>query len=145
MPRIRIALAAIAVALTAAGAAGGAATGSKINLVAYWAPAAAFAKIIPAFQATSAGKATSVSQSYGASGDQTRAVLGGLPADIVDLSLLPDMSELVKGRIVDRSWNANRYHGFVTDSVVVLVLRDGNPKHIKSWDDLTKKGVDIIT
>ena len=145
MPRIRIALAAIAVALTAAGAAGGAATESKINLVAYSTPAAAFAKIIPAFQATSAGKDTSVSQSYGASGDQTRAVLGGLPADIVDLSLLPDMSELVKGGIVDRSWNANRYHGFVTDSVVVLVLRDGNPKHIKSWDDLTKKGVDIIT
>src|SRR6266566_2911895 len=102
MPRIRIALAAVAVALTAAGAAGGAATDTNINLVAYSTPAAAFAKIIPAFQATSAGKDTSVSQSYGASGDQTRAVLGGLPADIVDLSLLPDMSELVKAGIVDR-------------------------------------------
>jgi sulfate/thiosulfate-binding protein len=145
MRRIRIALAAVAVALTTAGAAGGAATDTKVNVVAYSTPAAAFAKIIPAFQATSAGKDTSFSQSYGASGDQTRAVLGGLPADIVDLSLLPDMSELVKGGIVDRSWNANRYHGFVTDSVVVFVLRDGNPKHIKSWDDLTKKGVDIVT
>src|SRR5947209_8444246 len=86
-----------------------------------------------------------VAVTLAAAGAQTRAVLGGLPADIVDLSLLPDMSELVKGGIVDRSWNANRYHGFVTDSVVVFVLRDGNPKHIKSWDDLTKKGVDIIT
>src|SRR5437868_6718663 len=131
MPRIRSALAAVAVTLAAAGAAGGATTDTKIDLVAYSTPAAAFAKIIPAFQATSAGKDTSFSQSYGASGDQTRAVLGGLPADIVDLSLLPDMSELVKGGIVDRSWNANRYHGFVTDSVVVFVLRDGNPKHIK--------------
>ena len=65
--------------------------------------------------------------------------------DLVDLSLEPDITSLVDAGIVDRSWNANAYHGFVTNSVVVFVLRDGNPKQIKSWDDLTRKGVDVIT
>src|SRR5467141_2700543 len=82
-------------ALVLAGTATGAASDTKINLVAYSTPAAAFAKIIPAFQDTAAGKGVSFSQSYGASGDQARAILGGLPSDVVDLSLQPDMTELV--------------------------------------------------
>jgi len=145
MPRLRTLLALSVLALAFASGASGAASDTKLNLVAYSTPAAAFAKIIPAFQATPAGKDVSFSQSYGASGDQARAVLGGLPADVIDLSLQPDMTDLVNAGIVDRSWNHNKYNGFVTDSVVVFVLRDGNPKKIKSWDDLTKKGVDVIT
>jgi sulfate/thiosulfate transport system substrate-binding protein len=132
-------------ALVLVGAAGGATRGTKLSLVAYSTPQAAFAKIIPAFQGTSAGKDVDFSQSYGASGDQARAVIGGLSADVVDLSLQPDMTDLVNAGIVGRDWNANKFHGFVTDSVVVFVLRDGNPKKIRSWDDLTKKGVDVIT
>jgi sulfate transport system substrate-binding protein len=142
---IRASLALAVVALTAAGLATGAARDTKISLVAYSTPRDAFAKIIPAFQAASAGKDTSFTQSYGASGEQARAVVAGLQADVVDLSLQPDMSVLVNAGIVGRDWNANKHKGFVTDSVVVFVLRDGNPKHIKTWDDLTKKGVEVIT
>jgi sulfate transport system substrate-binding protein len=145
MPRIQTLAALLAVALAVAGGASGASKDAKLNLVAYSTPAAAFAKIIPAFQSTPAGKGVSFSQSYGASGDQARAVLGGLPADVLDLSLQPDMTTLVQAGIVDRNWNHGRYQGFVTTSVVVFVLRDGNPKKIKTWDDLTKKGVDVIT
>jgi len=145
MPRIKTLLAATVLTLVAAGIASGAARDTKINLVAHSTPRDAFAKIIPAFQSTPAGKDTSFSQSYGASGEQARAILSGLKADVVELSLQPDMSDLVKAGLVDRSWNANRYHGFVTNSVVVFVLRDGNPKHIRRWDDLLKKGVDVIT
>jgi sulfate transport system substrate-binding protein len=145
MPRIKTLAALLAVALAVAGGASGASKDAKLNLVAYSTPAAAFAKIIPAFQSTPAGKGVSFSQSYGASGDQARAVLGGLPADVLDLSLQPDMTTLVQAGIVDRNWNHDRYQGFVTTSVVVFVLRDGNPKKIKTWDDLTKKGVDVIT
>jgi sulfate/thiosulfate transport system substrate-binding protein len=142
---IRTSTALLALLLITAGVATGAARDTKIDLVAYSTPRDAFAKIIPAFQATSAGKDTSFSQSYGASGEQARAIVAGLKADVIDLSLQPDMGDLVKAGIVARDWNANRYRGFVTDSVVVFVLRDGNPKKIKTWDDLTKKGVDVIT
>jgi sulfate/thiosulfate transport system substrate-binding protein len=145
MPRLKTLAALLAVALAVAGGASGASKDAKLNLVAYSTPAAAFAKIIPAFQSTPAGKGVSFSQSYGASGDQARAVLGGLPADVLDLSLQPDMTTLVQAGIVDRNWNHDRYQGFVTTSAVVFVLRDGNPKKIKTWDDLTKKGVDVIT
>ena len=122
-----------------------AASDTRIDLVAYSTPRDAFTKIIPAFQETKAGADTSFSQSYGASGEQARAIVAGLGADVVDLSLQPDMGELVRAGLVARSWNANRYRGFVTRSVVVFVLRDGNPKRIKSWDDLLKKGVEVVT
>jgi sulfate transport system substrate-binding protein len=119
--------------------------GTSLSLVAYSTPKDAYAKIIPAFQGTPAGKDVSFSQSYGASGDQARAVAAGLSADVVALSLEPDVSALVKKGIVPSNWNANPYHGMVTDSVVVFVVRDGNPKHIHTWGDLTKKGVQVVT
>jgi len=145
MLRIRVLLLTILVSLAAAAIATAAATDSRIDLVAYSTPRDAFAKIIPAFQGTKAGADTSFSQSYGGSGEQARAVVAGLNADVVDLSLQPDMTELVSKGIVPRNWNANRYYGFVTRSVVVFVLRDGNPKHVKTWDDLLKKDVEVVT
>jgi sulfate transport system substrate-binding protein len=145
MPRLKTLCALAVLALAVAGGASGAAADTKLSLVAYSTPAAAFAKIIPAFQSTGAGKNVSFSQSYGASGDQARAVLSGLPADVIDLSLQPDMTSLVQAGVVGRDWNHNKFNGFVTASVVVFVLRDGNPKKIKTWDDLTRKGVDVIT
>ncbi|HYX77052.1 MAG TPA: sulfate ABC transporter substrate-binding protein, partial [Gaiellaceae bacterium] len=66
-------------------------------------------------------------------------------ADIVALSLAPDVSTLVKKGIVPSNWTKNPYHGMVTDSVVVFVVRNGNPKHIHTWADLTKSGVQVIT
>src|SRR5215210_4885204 len=122
MTRIRLLLLAALVSLVATGVAIGAATDTRIDLVAYSTPRDAFAKIIPTFKETKAGADTSFSQSYGASGEQARAIVAGLSADVVDLSLQPDMGELVKAGVVDRSWNANRRHGFVTRSVVVFVL-----------------------
>jgi len=119
--------------------------GTTLNLVAYSTPKDAYAKIIPAFQGTAAGKNVSFNQSYGASGDQARAVGAGLSADIVALSLEPDVSTLVKKGIVPSNWKQNKYRGIVTDSVVVFVVRDGNPKNIHTWADLTKKGVQVIT
>jgi len=150
MIRIRLLLLTILVSLAASGVATAfgalaAATDARIDLVAYSTPRDAFAKIIPAFQATKAGEDTSFSQSYGGSGEQARAVVAGLNADVVDLSLQPDVGVLVDAGIVPRNWNANPYRGFVTRSVVVFVLRDGNPKRIKTWDDLLKKGVDVVT
>jgi len=118
---------------------------TTLSLVAYSTPKDAYGKIISAFQATSAGKNVSFNQSYGASGDQARAVAAGLSADIVALSLEPDVSTLVKKGIVPSNWNQNRYHGMVTDSVVVFVVRDGNPKKIHTWADLTRSGVQVIT
>jgi len=118
---------------------------TTLALVAYSTPKDAYAKIIPAFESTAAGKDVSFTQSYGASGDQARAVGAGLSADLVALSLEPDVSTLVKKGIVPSNWNQNSYHGMVTDSVVVFVVRDGNPKKIHTWADLTKSGVQVIT
>jgi sulfate transport system substrate-binding protein len=117
----------------------------KLSLVAYSTPREAYAKLIPLFQATPAGDGVSFTQSYGASGDQARAVQAGLKADIVALSLAPDVDSLVKAGLVDPKWNRQSYRGIVTDSVVAFAVRDGNPKKIKSWDDLLKPGVQVIT
>jgi len=140
----RTIIAAIAALILATGAAA-ATKDTKISLVAYSTPGAAFAKIIPAFQKTAAGKDISFDQSYGASEVQAKAVIAGLPADVVDLSLEPDMQRLVSAGLVAKNWNKNAYGGFVTRSVVVFVVRNGNPKKIKTWDDLVKPGVQVVT
>jgi len=125
--------------------AAGAARDTKLALVAYSTPKDAYAQLIPAFQKTAAGKDVSFSQSYGASGDQSRAVAAGLPADIVALSLAPDITSLVQKHLVAQSWNKDKFKGMVTRSVVVFVVRDGNPKKIKTWADLVKPGVQVVT
>src|SRR5205823_4613099 len=143
MKIIWIALAGVALI---AGSASGASKGGSVDLVAYSTPKDAYGKIISAFQGTAAGNGVGFTQSYGASGDQARAVAAGLPADIVALSLDPDVDLLVHKNLVPKTWRStNRYHGIVSDSVVVFVVRDGNPKHIKGWGDLVKPGVQVIT
>src|SRR5919202_3696318 len=107
--------------------AAGAARDTKLALVAYSTPREAYGQLIPAFQKTAAGKDISFSQSFGASGEQSRAVASGLPADVVAFSLQPDVASLVGKGLVAKSWSKDAYHGMVTDSVVVFVLRDGNP------------------
>jgi len=143
------ALGLLAAALAAtAGIGSAAATRSadtKLNLVAYSTPREAYGKVIPAFQKTAAGEDVSFTQSYGASGEQTRAVKAGLEADIVALSLAPDVDELVAAGKVDAKWKKQSYKGMVTNSVVVFVVRDGNPKKIKSWNDLLRSDVDVVT
>src|SRR5881227_3588985 len=117
----------------------------KLALVAYSTPQAAYEQIIKAFQQTPAGKNVEFTQSYGASGDQSRAVASGLPADVVEFSLQPDMKRLVDANIVAPTWDSNKYKGIVTNSVVVIATRKGNPKGIKDWPDLVKPGVKVIT
>lgn len=144
--RIRRSIGGLALAaLVAAGAAGGAAKDTGLSLVAYSTPKEAYAKIIPAFQATAAGKGVSFTQSYGGSSEQSRAVQAGLPADVVALSLAPDVTDLVRAGLVDPGWNRDRWHGIVSDSVVVFVVRNGNPKHITTWRDLVRPGIQVIT
>jgi sulfate transport system substrate-binding protein len=85
-------------------------------------------------------------QSFGASGEQSRAVLNGLSADVVAFSLSPDINRLSKAGLVDANWKTAAPHGAnVSNSVVVLAVRKGNPKHIKTWDDVVKPGVQVIT
>jgi sulfate transport system substrate-binding protein len=116
-----------------------------LSLVAYSTPQAAYEKIIPAFQKTEAGKNVKFTQSYGASGDQSRAIEAGLPADFVMFSLETDMTRLVEADMVDAGWNTDEHKGIITDSVVALITRSGNPKGIKDWSDLVKKDVEVIT
>jgi sulfate transport system substrate-binding protein len=117
---------------------------TRLTLVAYSTPEEAFRKIIPAFNKTPEGEGVSFDQSYASSGEQSRAVEGGLPADVVDFSLEPDMTRLVDAGLVDEDWNQNEYDGFVTDSVVVFMVRKGNPENIQTWDDLIKPGIEVI-
>jgi sulfate/thiosulfate-binding protein len=145
-----IALASGAVlALTACG--GGSSSGSgggskvELDLVAYSTPQAAYTAEIKAFQKTQAGKHITFKTSYGASGDQSRAVAAGQSADIVAFSLAPDIDRLVKGKLVATNWADNQYKGMITDSVAVITTRNGNPKGLKSWDDLVKPGIKVLT
>ncbi|HYM45539.1 MAG TPA: sulfate ABC transporter substrate-binding protein [Solirubrobacteraceae bacterium] len=140
------ALASIAAVLGLAACGSGSASGEKhVTLVAYSTPQGAYEKLIPAFGATAEGRGVSFSQSYGPSGEQSRAVANGLHADVVNFSLEGDVEKLVKAGLVSPSWNRNATHGFVTDSVAVIVVRKGNPKHITGWSDLVKPGVQVLT
>ena len=139
-----IALAAIAALATSAGAASARNTSTKLALVAYSTPTDAYKELIPLFQKTDAGKDITFSTSFGSSGEQAAAVHNGLPADIVALSLAPDVAVLTQAGLVSSTWNRDPYGGLVTRSIVVFVVRKGNPKGIKTWQDLIKPGVDVI-
>ena len=124
--------------------AGGDGSGGKLTLVAYSTPEEAFRELIPAFNRTPEGEGVGFDQSYASSGEQSRAVEGGLPADVVEFSLEPDITRLVEAGLVDADWNQNEYDGMVTDSVVVFMVRKGNPENIRTWDDLIKPGIEVI-
>jgi sulfate/thiosulfate transport system substrate-binding protein len=146
VPRRILALSVLAVIALALVAGASARTNSgSISLVAYSTPRAAYADLIPAFQKTAGGKDTSFSQSYGASGEQARAVEAGLKADVVALSLEPDVTALVNKGLVPRTWKNDKFNGIVTRSVVVFAVRRGNPKKIRDWADLVKPGVQVVT
>ncbi len=149
IPLLAIAVAAIAIGgcggTSEAGEASSGDGDTRLSLVAYSTPKEAYEELIPAFQATADGKGVSFDQSYGASGDQSRAVASGQPADVVALSLAPDVDKLVEPGLVDANWADTPTDGFVTSSVVVFAVRKGNPKNIQTWDDIVKEGVEVIT
>ena len=145
---LAVAMAALTAAVAAGCGGGDSASGSggSVALVAYSTPQQAFEEgLIPAFQDTSAGEGASFTTSFGSSGDQRRAVEAGQPADFVDLSLEPDLLSLVDAGLVAKDWNANPHRGIITDSVVVLSVRPGNPKGIEDWADLVSGDVEVIT
>jgi sulfate/thiosulfate-binding protein len=129
----------------AASSSSGGGASTQLALVAYSTPKKAYDALTSAFEQSSGGKGVSFTESFGASGSQSRAVDSGQPADVVAFSTTPDMTRLVKDGIVSKDWDANAEKGISSDSVVVLVVRKGNPKHITGWDDLIKPGVDVVT
>ena len=151
--QVAMALATAATVLTAcgggssdvAGGGDGPKADTTLTLVAYAVPEPGWSKIIPAFAATPQGKGVDVTTSYGASGDQSRAVVDGKPADIVNFSVEPDVTRLVKAGKVAADWNADVTKGIPFGSVVSLVVRKGNPKNIKDWDDLLAPGIEVVT
>ena len=132
------------VTLAALVAAAAAAAATNLSIVGYSIPTSVFPKLISGYQATPAGKDINFQTSFAASEVQSKAVAAGLPADVVNFSISTDMDRLVQSKLVDKTWSQNKYHGIVSKSVVVFVLRNGNPKHIKTWDDLVKSGVDVV-
>jgi sulfate transport system substrate-binding protein len=139
-------------AVTACGGAsdtiGGSSTdkGSKsLSLVAYSTPQVVYDEIIPEFQKTGSGEGVGFKSSFGASGEQSRAVEAGLKADVVSFSIEPDITRLVDAGLVGKDWSSKPHKGLVTTSVVSFIVREGNPKNIKTWDDLVKPGVSVLT
>jgi sulfate/thiosulfate transport system substrate-binding protein len=145
-------VAAVAAALVVAGCGGGddAATGGNggsvgLTLVAYSTPREVYEELIPMFAKTPQGQGVSFDQSYASSGEQSRAVESGLPADVVAFSLEPDVTRLVDADLVSPGWARDEHDGMVSDSVVVFAVRKGNPKGIRGWDDLVRDDVEVIT
>ena len=134
-----------ALALAACSAAGTTDDATSVAIVGYSVLEEANQSVQSAFAQTDAGAGVTFTESYGASGDQSRAVQAGQRADEVHLSLEPDVTRLVEAGLVAPDWKDNATRGVCTDSVVVFVVRKGNPKNITEWSDLTKPGVQIVT
>ena len=156
MTRSRLLFAALTLALLAVTACGGASDstsggsstdkGSKsLSLIAYSTPQVVYDEIIPEFQKTGSGEGVGFKSSFGASGEQSRAVEAGLKADVVTFSLEPDVTRLVDAGLVGKDWASTPSKGLVTTSLVSFIVREGNPKNIKTWDDLLKPGVSVLT
>ncbi|NHC25165.1 sulfate ABC transporter substrate-binding protein [Nocardioides sp. IC4_145] len=148
--KIKVAVAGVAAGVLALGlsACGGDAEGSDsetISIVGFAVPEAANKAIAEEFADTEAGDGVEFKTSYGPSGDQSRAVADGLDADYVHFSVATDVDRLVEADLVDPAWDQGENKGIVSTSVVVLGVREGNPKDIQGWDDLVEPGVGIVT
>jgi sulfate transport system substrate-binding protein len=117
-------------------------------LGAYTVPKEAYQKeIIPAFKRMwkqKTGRDVIFQESYMASGAQSRTIAAGFEADIAALSLEKDFERLQEKGLLTHNWKKGKYNGFVTNSVVVIAFREGNPKQIKGWQDLEREDVDVI-
>jgi sulfate/thiosulfate transport system substrate-binding protein len=131
---------------SSAASSGGSGEGGTIDLVAYSTPQTAYEESIePGFTDSQVGAGVGFENSFGASGDQSRAVEAGLPADVVHLPLEPDMTRLVEAGLIAEDYKDTQYNGGTQNSVVVFVTRPGNPEGIDSWDDLVTGDVEVIT
>jgi len=116
-----------------------------IKIVGFAVPEAANVAIAEAWNQTPEGQGVRFESSYGASGDQSRAVVDGLPADYVHFSVSSDVTRLVDAGLVADTWDDGPNNGVVSSSIVVFAVRPGNPEGIDSWDDLTRDGIEIVT
>ena len=136
------------VALTGCGTSGGGGSSedgaTTLSLVGFAVPEKANEDLQAAWAKTDDGRGVTWKTSYGASGDQSRAVESGLDADYVHFSLEGDVTRLVDADLVAKDWNAGEDKGIVSQSVVVLVVRKGNPKNIQGWADLARDDVDVV-
>src|SRR5882672_8717799 len=133
---------------TGSGSSSSSSSGGKLDVVGYSTPESVYAETLePAFEKTSQGNGVSFSNSFGASGDQSRAVAAGQPASVVHFSQGGDMERLVEeGEIVAKDWNTGKYKGIATDSVVVILVQKGNPLGIKDFKDLEESAeAEVIT
>lgn len=129
-----------------AGTDGGSGGSSEtINIVGFAVPEQANLAIAEAWGETPGGEGVEFQTSYGASGDQSRAVVDGLEADYVHFSVASDVTRLVDEGLVADDWDQGPTNGIVSSSIVVFAVRDGNPKGIETWDDLIEPGVEIVT
>src|SRR5258706_8110791 len=121
----------------------------KLTLAGYSTPAEAYGKIIPLFVAqwkADLNQDVTFEQSYGGSGAQSRAVIGGLEADVVALSLEDDVTNIAKASLITRDWQAIEPNkGIVSTSIVAFAVRKGNPKNIHDWADLAQPGLEVLT
>jgi sulfate/thiosulfate transport system substrate-binding protein len=128
------------------GSSGGSSSGGKLDVVGYSTPESVYEESLePAFEKTSAGSGVSFSNSFGASGDQSRAVEAGQPASVVHFAQAGDMTRLVDAGLVAPDWDKQKFNGIAQDSVVVMTVRKGNPDGLKTLDDLLTKDVEIVT
>ena len=128
------------------GSSGGSGEGGTIDMVAYSTPETAYVdNLIPGFSETEEGADIAFKNSFGSSGDQSRAVEAGLPADLVHLPLEPDMTRLVDAGLIAEDYQDNEYKGGTQNSVVVIGVRPGNPENIDSWEDLVTGEIEVIT
>jgi sulfate transport system substrate-binding protein len=121
----------------------------ELTLVGYAVPKAAHDAIIPKFVEQwkkEKGQNVTFKQSYGGSGSQTRAIVDGLEADITHLALAADTLKLVKAGLVNPDWNTKVPNdGIVAKTVAAIITREGNPKNIKTFNDLTRDDVKWVT
>ena len=133
---------------TPEGSSDGSSGGAKLSVVGYSTPESVYAEALePAFEKSAEGKGVSFSNSFGASGDQSRAVAAGQPASVVNFSTGSDMERLVEeGELVSKAWTKQPHGGIATDSVVVILVEKGNPLGIKSFQDLEEnEDAEVIT
>lgn len=116
-----------------------------IDLVGFAVPEAANKAIAEEWASTPEGEGVEFVTSYGASGDQSRAVADGLPADYVHFSVPSDVTRLVDAGLVSEDWDQGANKGVVSTSLVVFAVPKGNPNDIQDWDDLIQPGVEIVT
>jgi sulfate transport system substrate-binding protein len=121
----------------------------ELTLVSFAVTKAAHEKIIPKFVEQwkkEHNQNVTFKQSYGGSGSQTRAVIDGLDADVVHLALALDTEKIEKAGLIQPGWEKEAPNdSIVSKSVAAIVTREGNPKGIKTWEDLAKPGVKVIT